>query len=440
MTSFRLFSSFALVLALTCQLSAQDGVRWQNDIETAKQIAARSNRLVLIHYWIRDCAPCLKLERNVFSQNDFGRSVEADFVPVKINAQDFPITARRYGVDRFPTDVIITSSGQVVSKSGCPQDAGQYASRLRQVAQSYRRTAEQIASNRVPASNPDRPAYDQPARRPSEDYNRPRRQEADRQLAARPDSGRSPIGTDRRRREELDPRRSFDNPDGDRYEEQRPVDHRQQVAIDRNPRFEDPHDHIADARPRDSQYEPRRDDRREMAPRPSPRQRAYGEQRDRRDQRQPAPAGSDYNRPHTDDRMQNADQSQPPLAPVAAPRPQFGLDGFCPIQLADSFRWVAGDERWGVNHDGHTYLFTSRADRDRFLAHPDRYSPAMAGYDVVEWSKHQTLANGHRQFGVIYRKRVYLFISEQSLETFRQQPDYYVSRVEQSKRARSARQ
>ena len=96
--------------------SAQQGVRWQPNLETAKRVAAQTNRLVLVHFWVDPCPPCKRMQDEVFSRDDVAAALEANYVPVQINVKDFPKTAREFGITRFPTDVIITPEGDVRRK------------------------------------------------------------------------------------------------------------------------------------------------------------------------------------------------------------------------------------------------------------------------------------------------------------------------------------
>ena len=56
--------------------------------------------------------------------------IEVHYVAVKVNADEFPATAQLYGIERLPTDVILTPTGKVLAKLPCPQDAGQYLAQL----------------------------------------------------------------------------------------------------------------------------------------------------------------------------------------------------------------------------------------------------------------------------------------------------------------------
>ena len=53
--------------------------------------------------------------------------------------------------------------------------------------------------------------------------------------------------------------------------------------------------------------------------------------------------------------------------------PALGLDGYCPVTLADQKKWQVGDRRYGVIHRGRTYLFAGPVEQQKFLANPDHY-------------------------------------------------------------------
>src|ERR1700690_405904 len=83
--------------------ATQSSLAWQSNLETAKQLAAQTNRLVLVHFWSPSCGPCKQLEKNVFSLPEVQQAVQARFVPVKINADDWPTTTKQYGITSLPT-------------------------------------------------------------------------------------------------------------------------------------------------------------------------------------------------------------------------------------------------------------------------------------------------------------------------------------------------
>ncbi len=132
---------------------AQQPLRWEPTLDSAKRRAAQTDRLVLIHFWADWCPACRKMEAEVFSQPHVGAALQASFVPVKVNADYFPATRRQYGVTALPTDVIITPQGRQIERIQGPAVAREYVERLNQVAaRAKRRDAGTYAQ--IPAGPP----------------------------------------------------------------------------------------------------------------------------------------------------------------------------------------------------------------------------------------------------------------------------------------------
>jgi YHS domain-containing protein len=117
----------------------------------------------------------------------------------------------------------------------------------------------------------------------------------------------------------------------------------------------------------------------------------------------------------------------------------LGLEGYCPVALIDQSKWLKGDPRWGIVHRGRTYLFFSAEAKERFWANPDRYSPALSGLDTVILADRGDHREGSRNHGLVYRDRVYLFSSEESLQQFVRSPQRYADYVRQATAAADGR-
>ena len=151
----RAYSSILLtlcVLALATTARAEDQMPWQVNVETAQQLAAKTNRLVLIHFWAPWCKPCMRLEKEVFSRADTAKALEANFVFVKVNADEAPGTTRSFGVSSLPTDVIVTPQGRLVSQFQSPPTATQYITQLNQAAAGHRELARRSSQPAGPTA------------------------------------------------------------------------------------------------------------------------------------------------------------------------------------------------------------------------------------------------------------------------------------------------
>ncbi len=131
-----LLPTVLLLLPLLTTARAEDGPHWEASVDAARRIAAQSNRLVLIHFWARWCGPCRNLEANVFKQPGVGAAMGARFVLAKVNVDidDGHAIAHAYGIERLPTDVIITPTNRVLAKLACPDNPTQYLAQLDQAA------------------------------------------------------------------------------------------------------------------------------------------------------------------------------------------------------------------------------------------------------------------------------------------------------------------
>jgi len=123
--------------------------------------------------------------------------------------------------------------------------------------------------------------------------------------------------------------------------------------------------------------------------------------------------------------------SAPPLsaAPDTYGSMPLGLEGYCPVTLADRGVWTEGRAQWGVRHRGRTYLFAGPEQQEAFLTNPDRYAPALSGDDPVLAFDQGRAAPGRRAYGVTYQSRMYLFSSPETKAAFTANPDRYTTSV-----------
>jgi YHS domain-containing protein/thioredoxin-related protein len=131
---------------------------------------------------------------------------------------------------------------------------------------------------------------------------------------------------------------------------------------------------------------------------------------------------------------------QPHLVP-ASQAPPIALDGFCPVTLLDTVArdpsdrtaWKKGDKQFGAIHRGRTYLFTSQAQQQKFLASPDAYAPVLSGCDPVVFAERGQFVDGKRAYGIITPERqIYLFADEASRDRFEKSPASFTATIQQA--------
>ena len=103
------------------------------------------------------------------------------------------------------------------------------------------------------------------------------------------------------------------------------------------------------------------------------------------------------------------------------------LDGYCPVTLIEKERWVSGDKKFRVVHEGHAYLLSGEKQRKDFLAKPSRYTPAFSGKDAVLRKETGKPVQGRVDFCVTYGGRLYTFSSAITLDKFQVDPKPYAA-------------
>jgi YHS domain-containing protein len=495
-----------IIPTLTLSAHAQDGLRWERSLESARQMAAASNRLLLLHFWDEGCPPCQRLEQQVFSNPNFGQALSAHYVAVKVKMSDNPAVVKQYGIDRMPMDVVATPRGQALFKSVSPQDGTQYVGQLMQAAFNAQRTVQQAALPNETSMNIGNPAATMPPPMTSADLNA-----APTYNTAPPSSAQIPsnsLPTDSvpanapaassapssslPSSNSLPPSKSTTT--DDRYADY--YARRQAVS-------QDPAGPAASSAPATA-WTPPSNNPPPMASSSPPLNNPPSAQTSESRYATQAPATAPYMAPTNPPPSNSIDQpnvawapptppppygnqpvatgpanpyaglgapaqnsfaSQQPLAqqPVAQPNPSnppfagspyanqtvasppmqglpqipqgsppLGLEGYCPVSLAEKRSWTRGNSQWGAIHRGRTYLFISQAEQQKFLANPDMYSPMLSGNDPVLQLQQNQAVPGRREHGVFYNNRIYLFANEATLKEFTQAPNRYDAMIIQA--------
>lgn len=466
-------------LSVCAQAPAGPAVHWQGNVEAAQRLAGQSNRLVLMHFWAPWCKPCMRLDSEVFSQPQFGPALEANYVPVKLNADDSRAIARQYGITQLPVDVIITPAGKLVTILPSPPSAEKYIAQLNEVAAGHR----QVAAGANPQAAPGAPAGAAPAAPPAapatpaayvppqgpaapatpvgdryaDFYNQGGQAGAAAGSAAygAVAAGATAPATAPGYPAQQPPAGGYYGPEsaapagpppgnpayGAPPPGQQPPGatggYAQQPPAQQNPTQA----YAA------QQYQPQPGQ--QYPPQQNPAQQYPPQQAPAQQYPSQPYAGQPYPAQPNPGQVPGAapppgaygpanPAAQPPMPPVAQQlppgSPPLGMDGYCPVTLVMQKKWVAGDKRFGAIHRGRTYLFAGEDEQKRFLANPDSFSPVMSGIDpVLALDQNQTIA-GTRKYGVFMGGRIYLFSSQESMSQFEKNPKRYAAEVLQARR------
>jgi YHS domain-containing protein/thiol-disulfide isomerase/thioredoxin len=387
--------------------AAAEAVSWRNNLDAAKIEATQSNKLVLLHFYTTSCGPCRMLDENVFSQAQVGDDIERNYVPVKVNADEAPALAAAFRIERVPSEVVLTPQGNVVASLSCPQNAGEYAGQLVNVADHYRQyTVGQPNANQPAVQSAyaglqvgqyaNQPVPQQQATVPASPAatNNPYTagQNAVYTAAAAPNYGYAPANN------------LPSNPD--LPANAMPNSYRQQAPSAQPPVQQS----LATANP--AYQQPLQQGSAQQVVTNPP---AGGGQSIN-------PAGSQVNPASHISVTRQLPAGSPPLA----------FEGYCPVALKSAHKWVAGDLKFGAIHRGRTFLFMGEEQRQQFLANPDAYCPVFSGMDPVLLLDDNQVIEGSRRFGFEYRGAFYLFANQESMNRFKSQPDQYAAGVRQA--------
>jgi protein disulfide-isomerase len=121
-----------------------DKLNWETNLEQAVAQAKKENKAVLVNFTGSDwCIWCKRLNSEVFSQKEFEEYANKKLVLVKL---DFPrdiqqtdatklynnTLAQKYGIEGFPTILILNSKGDLVAKTGYqPGGAANYVQHIK---------------------------------------------------------------------------------------------------------------------------------------------------------------------------------------------------------------------------------------------------------------------------------------------------------------------
>jgi len=461
----KLLAVILLSLAAIPNLASAEEIRWYTNLDDAIQAAVQQRKPLMLHCWFDGCGPCKRLETYVFPNSDLAKAINESVIPVKVDVTIQREIASRYGIREVPQDVFVTPSGFVLLKRQSPADPKDYAKAVKgayalyqyqdalatgslnhkniqnELAEFGGRAQQQVigAGTEQGQSFVSNAAtvVDQATGKISEQavgiLNQPvsylnassgdKYNTDDRFLPQPPTSFTNST-----------PPSSFQPQGGEGYR----VTQQSPSGLPR------------------SQYDltppPSRSESNGVVHNPFLRGNAPTAQAvSAPDLAAKAAAEASEPIASTQSTVQKqkdfaipAPPQQPapervaktnievPKSEIRTPEAGPALDGYCPVSLKNARQWIKGDARWGCYHRGKLFLFSSKENRDLFLTQPDRFSPALVGYDPVIYAESGQLLAGSRKIGVFYPAEnpvIYVFASEASKAKFQANPEMFANTV-----------
>jgi protein disulfide-isomerase len=119
------FFAVAAVVAVSKLAGPSEKIAWRTNLGAAQHEAATSNKQVLLYFTADWCGPCQQMKRTVFSDDEVERALRFH-VPVKIDVDQQPVLARKYGATSIPRMVLVDDDGEIVHEASGAMTSQQF--------------------------------------------------------------------------------------------------------------------------------------------------------------------------------------------------------------------------------------------------------------------------------------------------------------------------
>lgn len=90
-----------LMLSGPAAFADSTDIQWYSYESGIKQIK-KSDKKGYLHFYTDWCSYCKMMNQKTFSDEDVVEDLNANFVPIRVNAEEEPKVARQYGANQFP--------------------------------------------------------------------------------------------------------------------------------------------------------------------------------------------------------------------------------------------------------------------------------------------------------------------------------------------------
>ena len=105
---------FSLVALMSLSaLATSKNIEWHN-YQNGMERGKFENKKVFLHFYADWCMYCKKMQQSTFKDPDVIDALNQDFIPIRVNTDLDPDTARLYGVKPIPDTWFIYENGQPI--------------------------------------------------------------------------------------------------------------------------------------------------------------------------------------------------------------------------------------------------------------------------------------------------------------------------------------
>jgi hypothetical protein len=103
-----------LALLLVASSTPAQEVAWRKDYATAIKEAREKGKPLFLTFTMIGCRWCHTLDASTYRDPAVARALEEQFVPFKVQAEDYPELVRFLGIQSFPTMVVASPEGRII--------------------------------------------------------------------------------------------------------------------------------------------------------------------------------------------------------------------------------------------------------------------------------------------------------------------------------------